>query len=91
MKQGLLTQKFVIFALMLAIFSAALGLSLRSFAAKDVSEVESSEEVSVRKIARTRAYPGGVDEESLKVQEQLPVIKKEGDNEAEPPESADAD
>ena len=84
-------QNFVIIALALATFSAVLGLSLRSFAAKDEMEVESSEEVSVRKVARGRLYAGGADEESLKVQEQLPTIKKEGDNEAEPPEPADAD
>lgn len=43
---------------------------------------DSQDETNVRRIARERQYLGGEDEESLKVQEQLPDIKKEGSNEA---------
>lgn len=54
-------------------------------------DAESQDENAIRRIARERLYAGGADEESLKVQEQLPVIKKAGDNEAEAPHSGDAD
>lgn len=56
-----------------------------------VDEADSNDEKSIRKAAKQRLYAGGVDEEPLKVQDQLPAIKKEGDNEAAPSESNDAD
>lgn len=52
---------------------------------------DDADESSIRKAARLRQYPGGVDEEPLKVQDPLPQIKKDGDNEMSAPEPADAD
>jgi hypothetical protein len=52
---------------------------------------DSQDEAAVRKTARLRQYPGGVDEEPLKVQDPLPLIKKDGDNEMTLPAPVDAD
>lgn len=54
-------------------------------------DADIQEEATIKKIARSKSYPGGVDEEPLKVQSQLPVVKKDGQNEAEAPEPVDAD
>lgn len=64
--------------------------NLSAQAARD-DDNSTQDENAVRRVARQRLYPGGIDVEALKVQEQLPVIKKDGDNEASPPEPADAD
>lgn len=69
-----------------------LGLVLGSAAGTARAQSDDNpDESSIRKAARLRQYPGGVDEEPLKVQDPLPQIKKDGDNELAPPEPADAD
>lgn len=64
-----------------------LGSAGMAYAQSDDNQDESS----IRKTARLRQYAGGVDEEPLKVQDPLPQIKKDGDNEMTAPEPADAD
>lgn len=78
-----LLRRFVLSALVL-IATTASGQS------RDLDS-ENQDESSIRKTARLRQYPGGADEEPLKVQEQLPTIKKDGDNEVAAPEPIDAD
>ena len=76
----------------LKVLMIALGLTLvpaAVFAAPGDADLQ--EEATIKKIARAKSYPGGVDEEPLKVQNQLPVIKKDGQNEAEAPEPVDAE
>ena len=68
---------------------AFFGFSAASFAQSGDAGVR--EEAAIKKIARSKSYPGGVDEEPLKVQAQLPTVVKDGQNEAEAPEPVDAD
>ena len=81
-----------------AVFASALvlglslitGLSMAYADEADSRNVASvKEEAAIKKIARSRSYVGGVDEEPLRVQSQLPTVVKDGQNEAEAPVDAD--
>ncbi len=52
-----------------------------------------SEEVALRDKARRKMYPGGLDEEPLKIQAQLPALKSKFVSEEEdvPPPTDDVD
>jgi hypothetical protein len=54
------------------------------------ADANSDEENQIRQKVRTHAYPGGADEESLKVQEQLPIIGRKMQPAQEPVEQDDA-
>lgn len=50
-----------------------------------------AEDLNLRNKARRKMYPGGMDEEPLKVQAQLPVLKSKYVAEEEPPPADDVD
>lgn len=57
--------------------------------AADRSDFRPMDEVTVRNVARKRLYPGGNDEEPLKVQAQLPLLKSKSDVEQDLDEDFD--
>lgn len=80
------------------LFSLALVIASESVLAQMTSQSPlispgmTSDEIALRAKARRKIYPGGSDEEPLKVQAQLPVLKsKNVAEEEEPPPADDVD
>jgi hypothetical protein len=64
--------------------------SFPALAADNSATALSEEETLIRQKVRTHAYPGGIDEEPLKVQEQLPIVGRKMQPAQEPVEAEDA-
>jgi len=64
--------RLILFSIFMVIFSGSV------FAQGDVGEhvLMTAQEQQIHNIAKKRLYPGGRDEESLKVQSQLPLITR---------------
>ena len=72
------------------LFALVLGLSWVSAFAADDSTLLSNEEKLIHQKARARAYVGGIDEEPLKVQAQLPSPTRKMQPAQEPVEATDS-
>lgn len=77
--------------LTISILPAAIGIILcfSGEAAFASEPIRSGDETVLRNVARKRLYPGGRDEEPLKVQAQLPILKTKSNVEEEEPPPPD--
>lgn len=52
------------------------GICALEVSAQDANPLMSPQEIEIKNIVKKRQFPGGVDEQPLKVQSQLPIVTR---------------
>ena len=78
-----------VYLILAGAFRVAVAQTSAAAPEQAMNPLSSPEEEQIRMRARKRLYPGGKDEETLKVQAQLPVVSRKMAPATEAPEAAE--